>query len=320
MKPTITATPQQGFYEGGEEVTLTADLTGALNPTYAWTGEGLESTTGATVKTKLPTKQGGYEYTVTVTPQGGAASEPGTITLNVQAASDAGGGGTEPKEAEPLLVFRKGFAITIGLLLLALLVLLALPLREVLYRLLDKVKDSDKGTNLATVTGGVIGLSLVLIGALVIVGGLFGGLLEVRGRLRTEEDLKIDQAAAEAGLAAKGAVDLKGVAAVVDAVGKLRGAALILVIGCVPLLAAAWIGHAAVDTPSPSETTVVVDTTDPTATDPTATDPTATDPTATDPPATDPPASDPPVTPAATPETATGPGDAALPAPLATKP
>ena len=47
---------------------------------------------------------------------------------------------------------------------------------------------------------------------------------------------------------------------VIEAIGKLRGSALIMVIACVPLLAAAWIGNTAVDQSSPTTTTTTAPT------------------------------------------------------------
>jgi hypothetical protein len=81
--------------------------------------------------------------------------------------------------------------------------------------------------------------------------GIFGALLEVRARLRTPKD--------RAAFGGRGALpDVKGV---IEAIGKLRGSALIMVIACVPLLAAAWIGNTAVDQTSPTTTTTPTSTT-----------------------------------------------------------
>jgi uncharacterized membrane protein len=86
----------------------------------------------------------------------------------------------------------------------------------------------------------LISLSLLTIGAFVMLFGVYAGLLEVRGRMRTAKQLKEAQD--------RGLLDsAEGVAKIIDAIGKLRGAAMILVIACVPLLAATWLAQTAVD-------------------------------------------------------------------------
>jgi hypothetical protein len=84
-------------------------------------------------------------------------------------------------------------------------------------------------------------LGLLLIGIVVILGGLFAGLMEVRGRmasqkLSTERRIQL------------GTAPIKW-NEVIDSIGKLKGAALLLVVGCIPLLAAAWIGKTALEVP-----------------------------------------------------------------------
>jgi hypothetical protein len=254
MTINITADPVKDLYDPEEVVTLTADMPGATSPTFEWSGDdNITPKTGATVSVKMKKDAGEYDYSVKGTPQTGGA-ETKAFKLRVKAAGAPAPAPNPEEDAPDLLVFKPWFAVAAGLLVVAALVAFALPLHKVLYKLVDRVTKDEQ--DLSKVIGGLIGLSLVLIGAIVIVGGLYGGLLEVRGRLRTKDDLEIDKAAAGAGLATKGAViDPKGFAVLVDAIGKLRGAALILVIGCVPLIAAAWIGHAAVDTPSPTTST-----------------------------------------------------------------
>jgi uncharacterized membrane protein SirB2 len=96
--------------------------------------------------------------------------------------------------------------------------------------------------NLRTIVGGLVALGLLMIGIVVILGGLFAGLMEVRGRMLAlknppQPDRKFQKLAPSAW------------STVIDSIGKLKGAALLLVVGCIPLLAAAWIGKTAVEVP-----------------------------------------------------------------------
>ena len=75
--------------------------------------------------------------------------------------------------------------------------------------------------------------------------------MRIRARLRTPKD--------RAAFGGRGGLpDVKGV---IEAIGKLRGSALIMVIACVPLLAAAWIGNTAVDQSTTTTTTTTTSTT-----------------------------------------------------------
>ena len=117
------------------------------------------------------------------------------------------------------------------------------PLAIVLWRV--AVSSTGTGTEATVTIGGMVAIGLLIIGGVIACAGIFGALLEVRARLRTPKD--------RAAFGGRGGLpDVKGV---IEAIGKLRGSALIMVIACVPLLAAAWIGNTAVDQSSPTTTT-----------------------------------------------------------------
>jgi hypothetical protein len=276
IKLTTDPPSEDGFVETGD-VRLVLEGATVQGHEFVWTAITANSPTpkaeAAPRAATVTLPAGHHEFQVAVT-AGGSAIEgsPFTIALDVKA-EDAPPAGEvqQPEKAEALLVYSKSFAWMAGIATAVIVGALGWLLFQVMADLHDRItEDSD---DLSVLLGGLIGVGLVLIGAVALGAGVYGGLLEVRGRLRTKKDLEIDKAAKESGaFEAKGAEEaLKGVAVVVDAVGKLRGASLILVVACVPLVAAAWIGHAAVDQPTPATTTTT--TTSTTTTLPPAQDP-----------------------------------------------
>lgn len=83
---------------------------------------------------------------------------------------------------------------------------------------------------------------IILLGIILVLLGTWMALVEWRGSFKSSGDMT-----------ARGAVDP---AAIITAIGKLKGAALVLVVGGVLMLAAAWVASSAAQpaptTPSPS--------------------------------------------------------------------
>ena len=174
----------------------------------------------------------------------GAESARASFTATVgSAATVSRTGRRRPGRPEPLLVYSAGFAVLAMVFSVLLLAGGLTPLAIVLWRV--AVSSTGTGTEATVTIGGMVAIGLLIIGGVIVCAGIFGALLEVRARLRTPKD--------RAAFGGRGGLpDVKGV---IEAIGKLRGSALIMVIACVPLLAAAWIGNTAVDQTSPTTTT-----------------------------------------------------------------
>lgn len=304
--PTITIAQNPGIVSVGEEVILTATIAPAPPTTdvytYAWVRPDGSETASTSNSLTVPKAQEGAVYSV--------SAVLGTNTpLNAKHSLVI-------KSKDSVLIFSESFsffvmaavAVGAGILLFPLFL-------EVWHtKADDDVTAIDRMVVLTT-------LGLLSIGAVVIAFGVYGGLMDVRSKLRSRTDLEVlgviprepgrtplilqilraiwnfilsrfttvqtqqqtedEPATTPTQIGLPGAVTgeaLKGVAAVVDSIGKLAGASLILVIGCVPLVAAAWVAQTAVDnqtmaTPTPSASASA--TGSPTATD-TGTTPTTT--------------------------------------------
>lgn len=266
----ITQTPS-GFVGPDAKVTLAVAV--SPNPsqyTYSWVLADGSTAAGTTIEVTGSARAGG-RYQVTATPK-----RPGGDTLSAGHTLQVAGQSPPttpppPDKPEPPLIFdpwfASGAAIVIGLLA----ILLLAPL---VYRLYN-TDSRDAVDRMAIITS----LGLLSIGAVVLLLGVYGALLEVRGRMRTRKEQEA-LAKVQAGVGVGAEETFSGIALIIDAIGKLRGAALILVVGCVPLVAAAWVAQSGVDngpdstatptarpatrTPSPVPTTPSTGTTTPT--------------------------------------------------------
>jgi len=231
-KVEITQSPD-GKVDYGDSVTLTASPTAGYD--FAWTKPNQGTAKGLSISVCANEKNKGL-YTVVATPNaGGPALDDGKHELLVG----------DPSTAEAPLEFAPLFAFLTALGVGALAVLFILPLMRELYSGDHLESDLAEVARLTTLT-------LLAIGGGVIFVGAYGGLLEVRGRMRIKEKLPTPPTpprGADEGLATATSVVsevIKGGAAIVDSVGKLRGASLVLIVGCIPLLAAAWVAQSGV--------------------------------------------------------------------------
>jgi hypothetical protein len=192
------------------------------NPTFLWKGPSrIESPTSAKTIVILPATAGPHDYTVTAIPGGDVG-----LRLEVSAAFES------PIEFDPR------FAL-LGLLVCAIGgVVAVMPIWQAIY-----ILGGEDGTFPNSDVGALVAFGLLLIGILIVMGGLFLAALEARGRMRRTAEPNRGAAPPTTG-------DWAGI---VDAIGKLRGSALVLVIGCIPLLAAAWIGKTAIEQPQAPE-------------------------------------------------------------------
>jgi hypothetical protein len=107
-----------------------------------------------------------------------------------------------------------------------------------------KVNSPDEGSWRA-LSSMIVAMGLLAVGVLIGCGALYVLVVEMRGRMRSEEKAK-----ALVAMGATGPVSsetLKAAAEVINALGKVRAAIAALIIACVPLIGASWIGVTAAD-------------------------------------------------------------------------
>ncbi len=137
--------------------------------------------------------------------------------------------------------FHPWFAAGSALLILVFTALLLAPLA---YRLYD-TDAPDAVDRLATLTS----LGLLSIGAVVLMLGVYVVLLEIRGHMWTQNGREgLDEVAQATGEVEVEANETRERPPVASSMGNVRGlVVLLLVIGCVPLVAAAWVAQSGVE-------------------------------------------------------------------------
>ena len=148
---------------------------------------------------------------------------------------------TQPP-AEPPPEFHKAFAAVTGG---AALLLAALLLWRPTLTAWDITKDDWLGDHGATAFAASVAVPLTVFGGLLVMIGAWMAAVEWRGRFKKEPAAKVQ--------ARGGVVD--SLDEIITAVGKLRGAALVLVAGALLMLGAAWIGQSSADSPSTGTST-----------------------------------------------------------------
>jgi hypothetical protein len=128
---------------------------------------------------------------------------------------------------EPPPEFHPRFAVVLGvLLLLALVPILIGPLRSVWALSKGDLTGTDGDRALAA----ALGLPLTIVGAAVVALGAWMAVVEWRGRFKPKPEAR--------GGARAAPIDIPKA---IDAIGRLRGAALLLVVGAALMLGGAWI-------------------------------------------------------------------------------
>ena len=203
--------------------------------TYSWERpDGSRADGRAIVVTASRRTQG--KYRVTATPKrAGGESLNAEHALKVEGPSQP----TTPPPAPNSGEFHPRFAAGSALLILVFAVLLLAPL---VYRLYD-TDAPDAVDRLATLTS----LGLLSIGVVVLMLGVYVVLLEIRGHLWTQDGREgLDGAAQATGEVEANETRERAPAA--NSIGNVRGLiVLLLVIGCVPLVAAAWVAQSGVE-------------------------------------------------------------------------
>jgi hypothetical protein len=219
-----SSSPQK--FAPGSNVTLRVDEpeSGAA---YQWQGPEFTGT-GPIVEATLPVTSGNYTYNVTAKLDGNPAGA-GKLCLSVV------------DEPEPLQEYDPKFAGSAAAVCFSAGLAMCGILGILLWRFALNTKLES--SQLRASIGGMIAIGLLMIGCGISAGGLFAGLIETRGRMRAIR--AIESALADSKKPDSSLVTPEHLKEALEGISKLRGAALILVLGCVPLIAAAWIGRAA---------------------------------------------------------------------------
>lgn len=232
----ITQTPS-GPVSADTQVTLAV----AVSPdpsqyTYTWRQADGSIAAGRTIVVLASSRTRG-RYEATARPKrAGGESLTAEHSLHVEGQSPPT---TPPPPNSGPLVFHPWFAAGSAMLILIFAALLLAPLA---YRLYD-TDAPDAMDRLATLTS----LGLLSIGAVVLMLGVYVVLLELRGHLWTQNGREGLDEGAQAPWAAEGD-ETRERPPVARSIGNVRGlVVLLLVIGCVPLVAAAWVAQSGVE-------------------------------------------------------------------------
>lgn len=237
LKVTITQAPA-GPVSAGTRVTLTAvPEPETPAPSYTWALPNGASATGSSHEFEAtPELAAEYTVTATVADAGGLTTASATTSVQLVAVPDS---------AESPITFRPIFAILAALVIA---VLFGAALKSTFGAVGDfKWSDgSSQSANRAVDVGGVVGLVLLIIGGTALAVGLWMAVVEFAGRFRS--DGTAPDAAARGGFT-------EDAPKIIEAIGKLKGVALVLVVACIPLLAAAYVARGGVEQAPPTTTT-----------------------------------------------------------------
>jgi hypothetical protein len=244
-------------FSAAAEVKLKANAHGADATDLKWTRNGVE--VGQGTELLLPTgdrRKGSYQVSALID-GARAQSDPVEITVKPADPDSVTPAETEPKAEPP--TFHRGFAVAIGLLLLAIGLLFfgtVGPFRGT-GSLAQDAWDTLDGRGKLALT---IALPMIAIGCLLLLVGLWMAIVEWRGRFRDAPPPPRDEETP------RGVIE--ELPKIIDAVGKLQGAALVLVVGLLALFAAAWVGQAGAGadpaaTPTPTPTSAAEPTPNP---------------------------------------------------------
>jgi len=251
----VAASPA-GPYDLGSVVTLTATITPRGDRQVRWLRGGNVVGDLGTARTLVLTLSGDTrgEYVAQITPTGdwkdAVSSNAVAVVPKPTAVDDPNSANPDPAEAQETLVFSPRFAaVAAAVLFLVGFVALWSPARAI-GRFTWGTSATSAAARVADV-GSVIGLGLLVIGGVALLGGIWMAVVEFRGRMRTSKSLPVPPGRARGGV-------LEAAPGIIDALSKLKGPTAVLVIACIPLLAAAWIARGAVEAPSTTTTTTSV--------------------------------------------------------------
>jgi len=246
MPTVIIRTPGgKTAFAAGPKVTLTAENSGYATA-WRWTKNGV-AIAGAIDSSHVFDMNEDAEgsYVVIATINGAEVPSPAvkiTLPLDNKPAGDAAEPVTTPGEQPP--TFHPVFAALLGLAGLALAVGLAL---------MAGLPDTHAGLSNAEwraldgrlKVGVVMALPIMLLGGLAVLVGLWMAVVEWRGRL-------VEMPKKMATPKPNGGAETQGLTVepdkIIEAVGKLRGAALAMAVGTILLVASAWVAQSAAGT------------------------------------------------------------------------
>lgn len=242
--PTVIRTPGgRSAFASGRKVTLTADNSGYATA-YQWMKDGapIAGAIGSQHAFEMNADAEG-SYVVIATINGAEVPSPAvriTLPLDKALAGDA----PEPvTTGEPPPTFHPVFAVFLALVGLALAVGLGL---------MAGLPDTHAGLSNAEwraldgrlKVGVVMALPIMLLGGLAVLVGLWMAVVEWRGRLMDRPKMERPKP--------DGEVQSEGLSVepdkIIEAVGKLRGAALAMAVGTILLVASAWVAQSAAGT------------------------------------------------------------------------
>jgi hypothetical protein len=247
--PTVSVSgPEQAAV--GTQVDLQAAASEPGASAYRWKkdGQDLPAATASTYSFTMTADSAG-SYTASVEINGVRTAESAPHELRLPKAADPGTVPTPPApgdtaKAEAPPTWGWGAALVFGAVVLAagLLILSQTHVLSGRAGLGESEWDSLDGRAKVAVT---LAVPMLVLGGFAVLVGIWMAAVEWKGRFRRREDTD--------------AVTVKGpsgqdVAAVIDSIGKLRGAAIVLVVGAALMFAAAWVASSAAETPQPSPT------------------------------------------------------------------
>ena len=227
-----------GPVANGAEVTLSATVEGGSSTGWAWKHKG-NVIPGATnsqyVFTMAADKAGAYTAVAKVNGTD-VESSPEEITLG---ASEPAQGGSSTTELPPR--FHPWFA---GISALVLTGIAWFTLQDLLNGRAGFAPSDWTDLEGKLKIGASLAATITVVGGVALLAGLWMAVTEWRGRFAKDAETGVNRGVAEQ------------IPGAIEAIGKLRGAGLAMVVGAILMLASAWIGQSAAgapaDSPSPS--------------------------------------------------------------------
>ncbi|MCW2996557.1 MAG: hypothetical protein JWN65_106 [Solirubrobacterales bacterium] len=134
-------------------------------------------------------------------------------------------------------MFRKTFAILTAVVTAVVAAVVLWKPASAVWKVTKADWVADQGGDTALAAS--LGVPLVVMGGVLVALGAWMALVEWRGRF-------VDPERARAGVTAAPTID---VPAMITAIGKLRGAALVMVVGALLMFGAAWVGQSSAGSP-----------------------------------------------------------------------
>lgn len=245
-------------FKEGARITLNASVEDGEATGWKWTRDkqpDTEKSNSRELKVAVDTK-GSWVATATLKGNGEVESAPFEVEMK-----DTNDGTTDddsvPTEAQPW--FDKDFALWFALACVAiggLVLFIALHLSDGRLGLTgDEWATLDARAKVAT----RIVLPIVVLGVVAVLVGLWMAAVEWRGRFKKPEPSATSSDLTTATPSPTGKGTGKDAAEIIESVGKLRGATLVMIVGALLMFAAAWITQSTASPPdTPATTTTPV--------------------------------------------------------------